>query len=240
MNPRPRPAGVVTALVLLMLIAVYQAVTASVRLLSVVYGPQEPRIPSTSFLVGGTIGVVYCAAAVVLAVMVARGVPRARPAVVGVNVTAALVVLALMATPVYALDAVIIAAFALVTAALMATDGACDHFVPVPLSDLPGPRAASRARARPRDIARGADRAVPFRPARGSTRRTALRAGGCAVTDPLGAHSAVPRSRHTTRTRAARCGRAHDIRPDRYSIHRVCSQYVVGVDPATVRPPRHR
>ncbi|MBE2999748.1 hypothetical protein IDM40_13655 [Nocardiopsis sp. HNM0947] len=141
MATKPKPGIVVATLVLLILIAAYHLVMGTFSLFGAVVGDPEQAAellgeeppPEWSIYLGALSMLVVGAAAVVLAVLVGKSSPSARTAVIGVNTVAAAALLVMMVTtPAFALDAIISAVFLLVTAGLMFSSGAKQHFAASP------------------------------------------------------------------------------------------------------------
>ncbi|GHC94193.1 hypothetical protein GCM10007079_44430 [Nocardiopsis terrae] len=144
MHTQGKPGSVVAVLVLLVLIAVYQLFIGATTLFGafVVEGtdlmeqmPTEmDAVAETAeqnvwaIYLGGAVCLVYAVAATVLAVMVGRGEPRARPLTIGVNAVFGVANPALMIPMVYGPGAVISAVFALVVAGLLFRRAAQDYF----------------------------------------------------------------------------------------------------------------
>ncbi|WP_150244932.1 hypothetical protein [Nocardiopsis quinghaiensis] len=134
MTTGARPAAVTAVFVLLILIAIYQivmsllALAGAVAMETVSVVAESAQVPTWAVLTAAAIGLVYGAAAIVLAVMVSRNRPRARKAVTAVNVGYAVVILALLFTPVSAVPEIITAAFALTVAGLANSRSAKEYF----------------------------------------------------------------------------------------------------------------
>lgn len=144
MNTRAKPGSVVTVLVLLILIAVYQlfyGVFGLVGAVTIDSGALNDMLPAGqaqqmealgehiwAAYLGSAFALVYGIAAVVLAVLVGKGDPRARTASIGVNAAAGVIILALLIAPAYSLGALISAAFAFTVVALLYNRSAQDYF----------------------------------------------------------------------------------------------------------------
>lgn len=139
-----KPGSVLTALILLVLIAVYQFVYGGLLLLSLVLRQstdlleQFPtahsgtELPFWAPMNAGIIALLYAAAAVVLIVMVARASERARTAVLWVNAVYGVLILALVFSPLAGVLDLVSALFAFTVVALMQSANAKRHFGAVP------------------------------------------------------------------------------------------------------------
>jgi hypothetical protein len=144
MNTKAKPGSVVTVLVLLILIAVYQLFYGIVSLAgaaTIDSGALNDMLPAGqaqqmealgddvwAAYLGAAFALVYGVAAVVLAVMVGKGSARARTATLGVNAAAGVVILALLIAPAYGLGGLISAAFAFTVVALLYNKTAKAYF----------------------------------------------------------------------------------------------------------------
>ncbi|MDE3724675.1 hypothetical protein PWG71_25075 [Nocardiopsis sp. N85] len=143
MNARTRPGSVTAVFVLLILITAYQliagglAFAGGVATETVDAVPPTPGIPTWAVFTAATIALVYGIASLVLAVLVGRGRPAARPAALGVNAVYGVVILALVFTPVAGVPELVTAAFAFTVVALLYSTSAKAHFGET--SVAPGP-----------------------------------------------------------------------------------------------------
>ncbi|WP_017590535.1 hypothetical protein [Nocardiopsis ganjiahuensis] len=144
MNTPARPGSVVAVLVLLILIAAYQIIYGIFGLIgaaTIDSGALNDMLPADQVqqmeelggqvwaaYLGAGFALVYGVAAVVLAVMVGKGAPRARTASLGVNAVAGVVILALLITPAYSLGGIVSAAFAFTVVALLYNRSAKEYF----------------------------------------------------------------------------------------------------------------
>ncbi|GLU49947.1 hypothetical protein [Nocardiopsis ansamitocini] len=136
MERRSRPGVVTAALVLLVLIAIYQLVAGGLAFLGLAI-PQSRELTEQStgisialLAAGAGLAVVYGIASAVLAVLVGKGAPVARNATIAVQVAYVVltVVLALLLGSVPGFMNIIAIVFALVVAGLMFSTGAKQYF----------------------------------------------------------------------------------------------------------------
>lgn len=144
MSARTRPTGVTAVLVLLILITVYQLLAGGLALLGGFAAEADPtmptatEVPTWAIFVAAAIALVYGAASLVLAVMVAGDRRSARSAALGVNAVYGVGILALAAlTPVAGLPELVTAALAFTVVALLYSRGAKDYFGPGPVPARP-------------------------------------------------------------------------------------------------------
>ncbi|GAA1097455.1 MAG: hypothetical protein JK586_12115 [Nocardiopsis sp. BM-2018] len=144
MNTRAKPGSVVTVLVLLILIAVYQifyGLFSLVGAAAIESGALDDMLPPGqaeqmeelgeyvwAAYLGAAFALAYGIAAVVLAVLVGKGRPQARTASIGVNAAAGVIILALLIAPAYSLGAIISALFAFTVVALLYNRSAKEYF----------------------------------------------------------------------------------------------------------------
>ncbi|WDZ92029.1 hypothetical protein [Nocardiopsis sp. HUAS JQ3] len=134
MTTGTRPATVTAVFVLLVLIAVYQIVMSLLALVgatamaTVPMVAESAQVPAWAVLTGAAVGLVYGALSAVLAVMVNRNRGGVRTSVTAVNAVYAVVILALLLTPVSGVPEIVAALFAVTVAALANTATARAHF----------------------------------------------------------------------------------------------------------------
>ena len=134
MTTRTRPGAVSTVLILLILVAVYQligslaALTGAAAMETVDAVAESASVPTWAVLTAAGIGLVYGITAIVLAVMVHRNRPGARQAVTAVNTAYAVVILALLATPVSGIPEIVMAGIALIVAGTANSTSAKEFF----------------------------------------------------------------------------------------------------------------
>ena len=154
LNTRTKPGSVTAVLVLLILIAVYQVVYGLFALLGAATvandGLMEQMPPEVAeqmeaaqemiwaAYLGAGLALLYGVVTIVLAVMVAKGGPRARGAAIGVNAVAGVALLVLMFTAVYGFGALISAFFAFTVVALLYNSTAKRYFAGVPTDSVSG------------------------------------------------------------------------------------------------------
>lgn len=134
MTTRARPATVTAVFVLLILIAAYQIVMSLLALLGATAMATVPmiaesaQVPAWAVLTGAAIGLVYGALSAVLAAMVNRNRDGVRTSVTAVNAVYAVVILALLFTPVSGVPEIVAALFAVTVAVLANTATAKEYF----------------------------------------------------------------------------------------------------------------
>jgi hypothetical protein len=134
MTTRTRPATVTAVFVLLVLIAVYQIVMSLMALVGATAMATVPmiaegsQVPVWAVLTGAAVGLVYGALSAVLAVMVNRNRSGVRTSVTAVNAVYAVVILALLLTPVSGVPEIVAALFAVTVAVLANTATAREYF----------------------------------------------------------------------------------------------------------------
>ncbi|WP_150252934.1 hypothetical protein [Nocardiopsis deserti] len=134
MTTRARPATVTAVFVLLILIAVYQIVMGLLNLLGATAMATVPMIaentqmPAWAVLTNAAIGLVYGALSAVLAAMVNRNRDGVRTSVTAANAVYAVVILALLFTPVSGVPEIVAALFAITVAVLANTATAKEYF----------------------------------------------------------------------------------------------------------------
>ncbi len=134
MTTRARPATVTAVFVLSILIAVYQIVMSLLALVGATAMATVPmiaesaQVPAWAVLTGAAIGLVYGALSAVLAAMVNRNRGGVRTSVTGVNAVYAVVILALLFTPVSGVPEIVAALFAITVAGLANTATAKEYF----------------------------------------------------------------------------------------------------------------
>lgn len=134
MTTRTRPGTVSTVLILLILVAVYQligslaALTGAAAMETVDAVAESASVPTWAVLTAAGIGLAYGTAAVVLAVMVHWNRPGTRKAVTAVNTAYAVVILALLATPISGIPEIVMAGIALIVAGMANSTRAKEFF----------------------------------------------------------------------------------------------------------------
>ncbi|WP_159943099.1 MULTISPECIES: hypothetical protein [unclassified Nocardiopsis] len=134
MTARARPTTVTAVLVLLILIAIYQllgslaAFTGAAAMETVDAVAANASVPTWAVLTAAAIGLVYGTAAIVAAVMLYRDRPGARRTVTWVNGVYAVVIAALLSTPVSGVPEIIAAAVALTVIGLANSESARGYF----------------------------------------------------------------------------------------------------------------
>lgn len=140
-----RPGSVTAVLVLLVLITAYQLVGGGLALAGGIAAetvdavPPPAGIPVWAVFTAVAIALVYGAACLALAMMVAKGLPGARPAALRVNAVYGVAVLALVFTPVAGVPEILASAAAFTVVALLYSGSARAYFGGVPAT--PGARA---------------------------------------------------------------------------------------------------
>ncbi|WP_047868496.1 hypothetical protein [Nocardiopsis sp. RV163] len=134
MTTGTRPATVKAVFVLLVPIAVYQivmsllALAGATAMATVPMVAESARVPAWAVLTGAAVGLAYGALSAGLALMVNRNRGGVRTSVTAVNAVYAVVILALLPTPVSGVPEVVAALFAVTVAALANTATAREYF----------------------------------------------------------------------------------------------------------------